>query len=169
MKFHDIFASLPEHLAFELFGYLNSSDKAAYQNCVSTLAQQRKLRAVFVQRKPAQERFLWLQKQASKPLNESLTATLLQVWLTGMHAPMLAAFLDGLGIEHDGKGSISDLPAEPEAVVVQAAVEKLLENYPHDLVGIYLNAFEAMDEGNWPGLKALLDQDSRLMPATASS
>ncbi len=161
MNFHEILASLPEDLASELFAYLHSEEKSAYQSCLATLADQRKMRPIFLQRKPAKERSQWMQKQASRPANDTLAGTILQIWLTGKHSEMLVRFLDAMKIPHDGKGALSEIPKEPEAGVVNSAVETLLGDYPQTLVAVYLQTFEAMDEGNWPTLKALLESDAR--------
>jgi hypothetical protein len=38
----------------------------------------------------------------------------------------------------------------------------LLGKYPHEVVSVYLNAFNDSNGANWPNLKALLESDPRL-------
>jgi hypothetical protein len=45
---------------------------------------------------------------------------------------------------------------------LKAAVELLLGKYPHEVVAVYLNAFNDLNGAGWPNLKALLENDSRL-------
>ena len=74
---------------------------------------------------------------------------------------MLADFLNALEIKND-KGVVEDLPASVEDTKVQAAVESILAKYPHEVVAVYLNAFNDMNEAGWANLKAMLEADSRL-------
>jgi hypothetical protein len=58
-------------------------------------------------------------------------------------------------------------PAGPAAL--QAAVENLLGKYPHEVVALYLHAFEHMNQPKWPNLENFLNTDPRLdllRPAT---
>jgi hypothetical protein len=45
---------------------------------------------------------------------------------------------------------------------LKAAIEILLAKYPHEVVAVYLNAFNDMNEAGWTNLKALLESDTRL-------
>ncbi len=54
------------------------------------------------------------------------------------------------------------MPASVDDAKLKAAVEILLGKYPHEVVSVYLNAFNDMNEANWPNLKALLQSDARL-------
>ena len=74
---------------------------------------------------------------------------------------MLCDFLDALGITHKD-GVVDDLPASMEDVKLRAAVETLLTKYPPEVVAVYLNAFNDMNEVNWPNLKTTLEADKRL-------
>jgi hypothetical protein len=75
---------------------------------------------------------------------------------------MICRFLDALGISHDGKGVFEDLPAEPSKEALEKAISELLEKYPNEVVSVYLNVFQAMDEKGWNALDALLESDPRL-------
>jgi hypothetical protein len=45
---------------------------------------------------------------------------------------------------------------------LKPAIEALLAKYPPEVVAVYLNAFNDMNEANWANLKTLLESDSRL-------
>jgi hypothetical protein len=79
----------------------------------------------------------------------------LQIWVLGKNERLVCDFLDALAIKHDGKGLIDDLPAEPDAKKVSAAVEAILAKYSPEDVWIYLHLFAGMDTP-WPHLKGLL-------------
>ena len=74
---------------------------------------------------------------------------------------MLCDFLDALGITHKD-GVVEDLPATVEDTKLSGAVEMLLGKYPREVVAVYLNAFQDMNEVQWPNLKTQLETDKRL-------
>jgi hypothetical protein len=86
---------------------------------------------------------------------------LVQTALIGMHlparAPMLSAFLEALGIAHEG-GLIADGVAvvPPERERILAAVASLVERFPPREVTIYLLSLVAMDPETWQPLSAAL-------------
>ena len=52
---HAIFAQMPPAVAEQLFTFLAEKERPLYQTTLDTLAKQRKLRAIFVERKPRAE------------------------------------------------------------------------------------------------------------------
>jgi len=113
------------------------------------------LRPVFVERKPRDERNLWIHEALTKSTNADLALETLQLWVLGKNERLVCDFLDALAIKHDGKGLIDELPAEPDAKKVSAAVEAILAKYSPEDVWIYLHLFAGMDTP-WPHLKGLL-------------
>lgn len=158
----EIFGRLPAPLAHEILAYMQKEQKASYAFAVQTLASQRRFRPIFIERKPPAERHAWIQQQLARSLNEQLAGNVIGLWLTGAQAPMLASFLDSLGIAHDGKGSIETLPPSPEKSALKAAVDGLLEKYPAASVKTYLHAFQTSEPEAWPALGEILAEDSRL-------
>lgn len=162
MNASDLFRAVSPALAAQIFTYLVENDKPTFRVAIQTLAAQRKLRPVFVERKPRDERFAWLHHALSRPASAAVGANLIQMWLMGGNSPMLCDFLDSLGIAHDEKGGIEDLPPSPPADQVQAAVEGLLAKYPPENVAVYLHCFQAMEIAGWPALAEMLESDARL-------
>ena len=166
MKSSEIFQHLSPGLSEQLLGWLQGADKATYKVAIQTLAAQRKLRPVFVERKPRAERHDWMRSALGRPPGEAIAANLLQMWLMGSQAPLLCDFLDALGIEHDEHGGIDSLPATPDAGQLRAAVDGLLARYPAEIVAVYLQSFQTMDIAGWPALGEMLTHDERLhLPA----
>ena len=158
----EIFGRLPASLAHEILTHVKKEQSPTYQLALQTLAAQRKFRPVFVERKPPIERHAWMQQQLSRAINDQLAGNLLGLWLTGPQAPMLAAFLDALGIPHDGKGSIETLPPSPSKEALKSAVDGLFAKFPADRVKAYLHAFQVSEPEAWPALGEILAADSRL-------
>ena len=168
-KPHDIFAQIPPAVAEQLFTFLIEREKPLYKATIETLAKQRKLRAIFVERKPRAERHVWLKEALGKKANESIAAHLLQIWLVGGHAKLLCDFLDGLGIKHDENGTIDALPPAPAKEDLAKSIDALFAKHDPAVVAVYLHAFQALDENGWPTLAELLVEDSRLQLAAPAA
>ena len=159
---HEIFARMPEPVSEQLLGYLFEKEKPLYKATIDTLAKQRKLRPIFVERKPRPERHTWMRDALGRKANESVAAHLLQIWLVGAHAKLLCDFLDALGIAHDENGTIEELPSAPEKAKLSAAIDTVSASHDPGVVAVYLHAFQALDEKGWSTLEELLAEDPRL-------
>jgi hypothetical protein len=152
----EIFGRLNGTQAGEVLNWLAENDRNAYKSAAGMLATRRKLRAVFVERKPKDERNQWIKESLSRPANADLALEILQVWTLGCNESMVCEFLDALDIAHNGKGLIDNLPAEPAADKVAKAVELLISKYPAHSVFVYLHLFSDMDSQGWTTLRGLL-------------
>jgi hypothetical protein len=77
---------------------------------------------------------------------------------------MLAMFCDGMGIPHDGKGSVvGDLPKSLEPARLAATIERLIDLFDPKLLTLYLHCFNLQLPGGWPDLAAILASDARLV------
>ena len=93
---------MPPDLGQTIIGWLRDSERDVFRTAVNSLAQQRKLRPVFVTRKPKPEQAAWLVDQLKMRGNEAVGENLLQIWLMKGRSPMLSQFLDAIGVTHDG-------------------------------------------------------------------
>jgi len=162
MKAHDILRSLPDDAACEIFQHLSETDKPAYRACIQIVANRRKLRPVVLERKSKAERHLWMRNELARKANDDAATDLLQTWLLGSHSALVCQFLDDLGVPHNGRGLLETLPAEPPRAKLQAAIDRLFATHPAAAVTAYLQLFVEMDIAEWPGLKEILQTDSRL-------
>lgn len=159
---HEIFLKASPGLVSGILNYLNEEQKALYKAAIDSLAKQRKLRPVFVERKPRQERHLWMHEALGRKVNETVAAQLLQVWLVGAQSSLLCDFLDGLGIKHEKDGTVEELPPAPATEKIKQVVDGLLGKYDPETVIVYLSAFQALGETGWDTLQQLLDSNPRL-------
>jgi hypothetical protein len=161
-KPYEIFSALSPALADQLFSFLIEREKPLYKATIDTLAKQRKLRPIFVERKPRADRHTWMKDMLGRKQNESVAAHLLQIWLVGAHAQLLCDFLDSLGIAHDENGTIENLPEAPAKDALVKSIDTLFTKHDPAVVVVYLHAFQALDEKGWPTLAELLVEDPRL-------
>jgi hypothetical protein len=158
---HEIIGFMSPAQAVEIINYAYDSDKPLYHAVVKAVADARKLRPVFLERQPRAERHKDMVATLSRPALDAVTGNLIRTWLLKKYQPMLGDFLDALGIVHK-EGVVDDLPATVEDAKLHAAVDALLAKYPPEVVAIYLQAFNEMNEADWPNLKTMLENDKRL-------
>jgi hypothetical protein len=162
MSPHEIFARISPEGVTAIFTHFYEKEKPLYKATLEMLAKQRKLRPVFIERKPRTERFQWMRDAVSRRSNDGVAAQLLQIWLVGSQKPLLCEFLDGLGIKHDENGTIEELPPSPTREALEKVIAGLLEKHSRETVAIYLHAFQALDDKGWAALGEILESDSRL-------
>jgi hypothetical protein len=168
-KPYEIFAALPPAVAEQLFSYIHEKEKPLYKATIDTLAKQRKLRPIFVERKPRAERHAWMKDVLGRKINESVAAHLLQIWLVGAQTKLLCDFLNGLGIAHDENGTIETLPPAPAKADLTKTIDALFTKHDPAIVVVYLHAFQALDETGWSTLAELLAEDPRLQLAAPAA
>ena len=161
LKSHELLGFMSPPLATEIIEYLFESDKPSYRATLSAVAEARKLRPVFLERQARVERHATMLGTLTRPQLDQVAGILIRTWLVKKYTGMLTTFLDALGIPHK-EGVVEDLPATMDDEKLKAAVEQLLAKFPPEVVAVYLNAFNDMNEANWPNLKTILESDSRL-------
>lgn len=162
LRAHQLFAAMSDAQAETILGWLRTEEKQVWRNSVTMLAGQRKVRPVFIQQKPGREQIAWVKQSLGRLPGDDAATHLLQVWLLRERSAMLVTFLDALGIEHDGKGGVEDLPRELDSAKLREAVAKLEVEYPIEEVRLYLHLFQRQQQGGWPELDALIGEAGNL-------
>lgn len=158
---HELIGFMSPALATEILAYAYESDKPLYKATLTAVAEARKLRPVFLERQPRTQRHAAMLHTLAKPTLEMVTANLIRTWLLKKHPALLGDFLDALGIAHK-EGVVEDLPTTMPDDKLKAAIDVVLAKHPPEVVSVYLNAFNEMNEVEWPNLKSMLETDKRL-------
>ena len=148
-------------LACAFLEHAHENNKDLYRAAMGAVAEARKLRPAFFERRPRATRHAEMTVTLSRPRLELMAANLLRDWLMKEKKAMLADFLDKLAIAHK-EGAVDNLPAAVEDANLKAAIDLLLSKYPAEEVAVYLNAFYTMNDVRWPNLEATLKDDPRL-------
>ena len=159
---NEIFQQASPALVSNLFTYVLEKEKPLYKATIEAVAKQRKLRPVFIERKPRIERHAWLREALGRKASDAIAGHILQIWLVGQHAALLCDFLDALGIKHDEKGTVEQLPPQPEKELLEKAVAAVLQKHDPETVAVYLRAFQALNDTGWTSLDEILLSDERL-------
>lgn len=162
MNAHSMFKAMPADQARAILQYFQDKDRAVYRTALETMCQIRKLRPVFIQKKPKAEQLEWIRQSVCMSSVEDVALQLLQIWLLKDRQPMLVLFLDELGVSHDGKGAVDNIPEDLDGAKIASGVEKLLAAFPAAEVAVYLHMFQQQREGGWAEVARLLASDARL-------
>ena len=158
---HELFGFMSPSLATEIINFVYESEKPLYRTTLASVAEARRVRAVFLERQPRPQRQATMISTLAKPSLELITGNIIRTWLLKKYNSMLGDFLDALGIAHK-EGVVEELPENMDDARLSAAVDTLLAKYPQEVVAVYLNAFNEMNEVEWGNLRKLLQEDSRL-------
>jgi hypothetical protein len=161
MTAHELFGFMSPKLANEIIEWSFNEDKQTYKVALHNVAAARKVRPVFLERQPRTQRHAAMIQAFTRPLLEQAGAALLRTWLTKAQTAVLTDFLDALELKHE-KGVVEDLPATMDDARLNNAINALIGKHPQEVVAVYLNAFNSMNETSWQNLDALLKGDERL-------
>jgi hypothetical protein len=163
VKAHELYTAVDPALVTQILDWFRANDRNVYKSAVATLASNRKLRPVYVQKKSMVEQYAWIHKTLKLPACETIGEHLLQAYLMAGQQSLLSMFCDGMGIPHDGKGSVvGDLPKKLDAERLKATHERLADIFEHKLLTAYYHCFNMQISGGWPEMNELLASDERL-------
>jgi hypothetical protein len=158
---HELLGFMSPALANDILSFTFESDKPAYKATVVAVAEVKRVRPIFLERQPRDARHTSMLVALTKPNMDAAAGALIRAWLVKKHQAMLVDYLNALDIKNEN-GVVDDLPPSVDDAKLKAAVEILLGKYPHEIVAVYLNAFNDMNAAGWANLKVLLETDSRL-------
>lgn len=162
MNSHQLIRAVGPEVQEQIIQYLQNEERGAYRGVVQSLAQRRKLRPVYVEKKTKPEQAAWIAQQLVMKLNDDITAQVLQIWLLKGQVEMLTIFLDAVDIAHDGKGQVEELPDEIPEAKATSGIDALLAKYPAKQVALYLYFFQMQRPEGWPGLTAAIEAKPEL-------
>jgi|WetSurMetagenome_2_1015567.scaffolds.fasta_scaffold106679_3 hypothetical protein len=119
------------------------------------IASHLRFRPKTVRTLPADKRVRYL--AALPSVSDSVAGRVLVSYHLAHQRPMLSAFLDALGIQHDNGVLGSDDVKPPAEDVLKQAAAKLQEQFPKDDVELYFLTLLAQDPATWGGLADVLE------------
>jgi hypothetical protein len=101
-------------------------------------------------------------------LPEALAARVLIVYHLAAQRPMMAAFLDALGIAHEN-GLIQEDSVVPDVARLGPAVAEIARQFRPEDVSLYLNTLLCQDPGTWGALADVPERDAAGLTARSPS
>lgn len=161
MTIPQLFGSMSSGLVCEILEELFKTQKELYRSTVQAVAAATKVRPVFLERLTRPERHVKMQAGLARNDLGGTTANILTTWLVKSQTQLLCDFLDALQIKHE-QGVVEELPPTMDDDSLLNALETVLAKHPHEVVSVYLHAFDVMNDTRWPNLQTLLEADPRL-------
>jgi hypothetical protein len=127
--------------------YDDNSVKEFHSAANTFIARLKNFRPQFVKKLPQEKRSFYL---ATLPLTQELASQLIVSYHFAHQRPMMAAFLDALGVRNDN-GLIKE-DAEvgaPSGEQLDAAVQAIRGKFPEDDVNIYLLTLQSQNPEVW--------------------
>lgn len=163
MKAHELYTAVDPAIVTQILDWFRANDRNVYRSAVATLAGNRKLRPIFVEKKSMVEQYAWIHKTLKLKACDTIGEHLMQAYLMSGQQSLLAMFCDGMGIPHDGKGSVvGDLPKKLDAARLDATIDRLADVFEPKMLTVYLHCFNMQVPGGWPELTAKIESDERL-------
>ena len=123
------------------------------------IAQQKKFRPKTVAGLDAERKARHLASLGVVP--GSIAARALIAYHLSEHRPMMATFLDALGVTHEN-GVIKDEKVSPDPSKIGPAVDQLAQQFATEDVSLYLNTLLCQDPEAWASLRDLLPAGGEL-------
>jgi hypothetical protein len=135
--------------AAELFW---SDDESTEQQveAIAAIAGHMKFRAKSVMGLPLSKKVQYLARLPS--VSDSVAARALVQYHLQLQRPMMAAFLDSLGIAHEDGLITEDKIAQPEPERLKNAVAQLTSSHPPEDVALYFSTLVSQDPDTWAPL-----------------
>lgn len=122
---------------------------------IVTLARKLNFRPKSIQQLPAGRRIKML---AGLPdVSEAVATRALIGYHLTSERPMMATFLDAVGIAHDNGLITAEEVEAPSAEKLAAGVAAIKAGFPEDAVRLYLHTLLVLDGDTWSGLEASID------------
>ena len=131
------------------------------------IAQQKKFRPKTIVALDVERKARHLATLPSLP--DSIAARALVVYHLAEQRPMMAAFLDALGLAHDN-GLIQDESAAPDPAKIPDAAAQVARQFPADQVRLYFKTLLAQDPETWGALRdvPLMHDESRMADGSSA-
>jgi len=143
--------SAERRLETALAFWADDEDVASQAEAIDAIARHLKFRARSVMGLPVEKRARYL--SALPSVSDSLAARLLITYHLTAQRPMMAAFLDALGVPHeDGLITAEDVKV-PDADTCRAAAKALTEKFPAADTTTYFATLVVQDPETWKPLE----------------
>jgi hypothetical protein len=137
-----------------------SDDQSTDQQieAVALIASHMKFRTKSVVGLPPEKRIKYL---ATLPtISDAIVARALVSYHLERQRPMMAAFLDELGVTHENGLIADETVPVPDADKLSAAAKSLAQKFPVEDVRLYLSTLVSQDPDTWGGLVDELRQEA---------
>jgi hypothetical protein len=135
--------------------FWRDSDAGEQQaEAIVALARRLNFRAKSIMSLPVERRARHLAQITD--VSDTLAGRALVAYHFSHERPLMAAFLDAVGIQHENGLIPTEDVAPPDEAKLRAAVDNVRSTFPLESVDLYLQTLVALDPDTWTGLDSLV-------------
>ena len=149
MQTYELWTTLSPALNHEILDAAYRHDKRLYREVVREAGEALRKREQLLLEMPRAERHELFRPLLGTPGFSTQDNNLVINWLRRDGVPMMALFLDTLGIPHDGEGCVERFPESVDEARLTKACATLYEKFPADRVSFYLRLFPGLSGTEW--------------------
>jgi len=152
-----IWSGMSDETAASVLGDVKREAPDVYREALAKAAAAFRMRPEALRQQPLSRQAATIRRALTQVTQQDLGAHMLIDWLGKTQRPMLAQFLDELGIVHEDGMVKEGVGPEPEPTTLEAAIANLRSSFPPEKVRIYLQAFSAITADEWVRLPEMID------------
>ena len=96
VKAFEVYQQVDPALVNEMFLWIRDHERQLYKSVIASLTSARKLRPIFVEKKPVSEQISWLHKTLKLRTSDTIGEHLFQAYFMKGQQQLLIAFCDGI-------------------------------------------------------------------------
>ena len=158
-----IWGGMSDETAASVLGDVKREAPDLYREALAKSAAAFRMRPEALRQQPLSRQAATIRRALTQVTQQDLGSHILIDWLGKTQKPMLAQFLDELGIEHEDGMVKEGIGPEPAPATLAAAIANLRAAFPPENVRVYLQAFSVITADGWAQLPEMIDA-----PRTAS-
>jgi hypothetical protein len=160
MRSYQVFAAMSPERASALLRDLARQSPAMFRQSVDAAALAARTRPVYLRNQPFEKRAEAVRRTLSRVVATALADELLAIYFLECRGPVLAEWLDALGLAHENGVLEHDAPAQPPEAQLRKIAAQFLAKEDDPDRELLLRAFAAQPAVEWPALDTLLEERS---------
>ena len=160
MRAYQIFAGMPGEQATTLFQTIKKQAPAAFAQALQATCAALKSRPSYLLKQPFEKQVAAVRRALSRVAANPVSQETLAVYFLECRKPLLAEWLDAIGVEHEDGILAQDDPQAPPDDELRGYVAQFRARDDDPDRDLLLKAFAAQDSIDWPALDSLLEETS---------
>jgi len=160
MRSYQVFAAMSSERASALLRGLAQHSPVLFRQSVDAAALAARMRPVYLRKQPFEKRAEAVRRTLSRVVANGLADELLAIYFLECRGPLLAEWLDALGLAHEDGVLENDAPEPPPEAQLREIAAKFLAAEDDPDRELLLRAFAAQPAVEWLALDALLAERS---------
>jgi hypothetical protein len=153
LRAYQVFAAMSPQLAEQVLHSLGEAAPGAAAQALAAASAVMKARPAYMARQPLEKQAAAVRRCMARVASNPLAEEILAVYFLECRKELLIEWLDCVGVSHEDGTLTDDAPAQPEAAVLEQAIERFRSGDGEEERELLLRAFAAQSVVDWPDLE----------------